>query len=122
MKKLQIGCCGLDCEACPVFISKANNDDELRLATAKEWSETYAEYLGGNVLKKEDINCSGCQSEGDVFVGCLNCPIRKCCRDKALATCASCIEYKKCEMLNGFYTVPSHQEARNNLDRIRLVR
>lgn len=122
MKKLHLGCCDLECEACPVFISKASNDDELRLATAKEWSKTYAEYLGGNILKKEDINCSGCQSESDIFVGCLNCPIRKCCRDKTLATCASCIEYQKCELLTGFYTVPSHQKARHNLDKIRLDR
>jgi hypothetical protein len=100
----------------------ANNDDKLRLATVKKWSGTYAEYLGGNVLKKEDINYSGCQSEGDVFIGCLNYPIRKCCRDKALTTCASCIEYQKCEMLNGFYTVPAHRIAKDNLDGLRVNR
>lgn len=120
MGKHKFGYCGLNCEACPVFIAKANDDGVLRAETAKEWSKLYSEYLGGNLLKPEDMNCSSCQSECDIFKGCVNCPIRKCCREKVLTTCASCIEYQKCEMLSGFYSVPSHQQAKANLDRIRM--
>jgi len=114
-----LGYCGLDCEACPVFIATKNNDDELRQKTAKEWSGLYADYLGKDVLAKEDINCSGCLSKVDVFIGCTNCPIRNCCREKDIGTCALCPEYPACEMLKGFYTVPAHQQAKLNLDRIR---
>ena len=122
MEIQKLGHCGLNCEACPVFIAKASNDGELRQKTALEWSSLYADYLGKDVLTKEDMNCSGCQTEQSIFIGCMNCPIRECCRAKEFSTCASCAEYLTCEMLNGFYTVPSHQLAKDNLDRIRMNR
>ncbi len=119
MQRQNLGCCGLNCNDCPVFIATENDDDELRQKTAKEWYKLYAEYLGKNGLKPEDMNCKGCQSESGLFIGCGNCPIRKCCREKKFNTCSSCNEYEKCEMLNGFFTVPSHQHAKDNLDRMR---
>ena len=121
MEIQNLGYCGLDCEACPVFIARVNNDDELRQKTALEWSGLYAEYLGKDLMK-EDMNCSGCRGELSCFIGCTLCPIRECCRAKDLSTCASCVEYLTCEMLNGFYTVPSHQPAKANLDKIRVNR
>ena len=89
-----LGYCGLDCEVCPVFIARKHDDDELRLKTAQEWSALYAEYLGKDRLTKEDISCNGCLSNADVFVGCVHCPIRKCCREKQLNTCAQCHQYQ----------------------------
>ena len=121
MRILLLGYCGLNCEDCSVFIATANNDNNLKQKTAKEWSKLYAEYLGKNSLKQEDMNCNGCRSESSVFVGCLNCPIRKCCREKKFVTCASCNEYKTCSMLNGFFNF-HHQHAKDNLDKIRISR
>ncbi len=119
MKERQLGCCGLDCGVCPVFIATANNDASLRIQTARTWSKLYAEYLGGDTLKPEAMNCGGCQSKGEVFVGCTNCPIRKCCREKDLTTCARCVERETCGMLAGFLSVPSHEQAKQNLDSVR---
>lgn len=116
----ELGYCGLNCEACPVFIARVDNDDELREKTALEWSRLYADYLGKVALKKEDMNCGGCCAGESIFIGCMNCQIRACCRTKGFNTCASCGEYPTCEMLNGFYTVPSHKIAKANLDRIRI--
>lgn len=62
MKELLFGYCGLNCEECPVFIATANNDNKLRQKTAEEWSELYAEPLGDNGLRLEDMNCKGCHS------------------------------------------------------------
>ena len=118
MSVVLMGYCGLDCGACPVFIAKKNDDDELRLKTAQEWSELYADYLGKEGLTKEDINCSGCRSNGDVFIGCARCPIRSCCSQKELNTCAQCHQYQTCDMLNGFFSAPQNQSAKMNLDRI----
>ena len=118
MKKLNMGCCGLICKDCPVFVATVNNDDGLRQKTAEEWSKLYADYLGKD-LKADDINCKGCWSEHTVFTGCLSCPIRSCCKEKKFTTCASCDEYEVCNMLNGFYSVFSHQHAKSNLDKIR---
>lgn len=119
MEVQQLGCCGLDCAVCPAFVATANHDTALRAETAREWSRLYAEYLGGQVLKPEEMDCRGCLSAGDVFAGCLTCPIRKCCRERKLATCAGCTEYETCGMLNGFLSVTSHGPAKDNLERLR---
>ena len=120
MEKLVFGCCGLNCEDCPVFRATINDDNNLRQETAQEWAKLYAEYIGKDDLKPEDMNCAGCQSEeGLHFIGCIKCPIRKCCREKEFITCANCNEYKTCEMLNGFFEYQPH--AKDNLDRIRGV-
>ncbi|KAB2945543.1 MAG: DUF3795 domain-containing protein [Candidatus Methanoperedens sp.] len=108
-------------QACPVFVATANNDNGLRQKTAREWSKLYAgqlrEYSGKNNLSPEDMNCSGCQSESGLFIGCMNCPIRKCGQEKKIISCAGCNEYETCSMLNGFLSI--HQHAKENLDRIR---
>jgi uncharacterized protein (UPF0305 family) len=109
----------LDCEICPVFIAAKNDDNALRAKTAQEFSELYAEYLGGQPVEPEDVNCSGCPSKTGLFTGCILCPIRKCCQEKKLTTCARCIDFQQCEMLTGFYNVPAHSQAKENLDHLR---
>jgi hypothetical protein len=118
-----LGYCGLNCEYCPVFVAAAKNDNGLKQKTAIEWSKLYAaqlsEYLGKDSLSPEDMNCSGCKSESRLFIGCMNCPIRKCSREKEFTTCAGCNEYETCGMLNGFLV--QHKSAKDNLDRIRMI-
>lgn len=112
-----LGYCGLNCETCPIFVATVNDDDPLRQKTLEEWSKLYGAYIGKQ-LELDDINCTGCLSNDRVFVGCSNCSIRKCCQEKKFVTCASCNDYDTCEMLNGFFSVPAHQQAKNNLDKI----
>lgn len=115
MKNLTIGFCGLNCEECPVLIATNNDDNELRHKTAKEWSELYSEYLGDRKLGIEDINCQGCRSEGDIFIGCMNCVIRGCCKEKQLSTCADCNDYNLCDKLNGFFLYQNINQQRTIL-------
>lgn len=104
--------CGLDCGFCPVFIATQNNDDELRQETAEEWSALYSEHIGKSRLKTEDMNCQGCRTGGELlFIGCTNCPIRKCSSGKNYVSCAECGDFGSCKMLNGFFTaVPQAKE------------
>ena len=119
MEKLLFGYCGLNCSECPVFIATVNNDEELRISTAKEWTALYSEYLGQDELKSEDIDCLGCSNEDGVnFIGCVNYPIRECSRKKGFDTCAICDDYESCGMLNGFFS--QFPQAKTNLDTIRL--
>jgi len=119
MENTTIGFCGLNCEECSVFIATKNNDNELRQKTAKEWSGLYSEYLENKNLMPEDINCQGCHSRRDIFFGCKNCVIRDCCKEKQLKTCADCSDYESCDKLNGFFSVPEHKSAKDNLEKIR---
>jgi len=120
-KSLALGYCGLNCAACPVFIATTKNDDELRRKTAEEWSKLYAEFLGGKPLKPEDMNCEGCRSGNNGYIGCKTCPIRACSREKGFDTCAGCGKYETCVMLNGFFS-QHHEQAKENLDRIRKAK
>ncbi len=125
MQEQELAYCGLSCVSCPIFIATANDDDELRRKTAQEWSKIYKEILGTLGMdepKPEDMNCRGCKSESDHFKGCTSCPIRKCCREKSLTTCAGCSDYEACDTLNGFYSIIQHRQAKDNLDRIRMRR
>ena len=119
MKPSALGYCGVNCETCPVFTATVNDDEELRRKTFEEWSKLYAGYIGKDDLAPKDMNCTGCRSETDVFAGCLNCPIRRCSSEKNYATCADCEKYATCDMLNGFYSVPAHQPAKDTLDSLR---
>lgn len=118
MEKQNLGCCGLNCPNCPIFVATVNDNDVLRQKTAQEWSKLYAAYLGKD-LKLKDVNCKGCWSDNTIFIGCSNCSIRKCCQEKKFVTCTSCNKYDAFEMLNGFFSVPAHTPAKSNLDKIR---
>lgn len=103
-----------------MFVATVNNDEKLRQKTFEEWRKLYSDYIGKECLTSKDMHCKGCRSEDGVFVGCLNCQIRRCCSEKKFVTCASCVEYETCDMLNGFYSVSAHQSARDNLNRLRV--
>jgi hypothetical protein len=118
MEKCKFGFCGLNCETCPIFIATKDDDNQSRIKALKEFSNLYGEFLGGHRVKQEDMNCRGCQS-GYVFVGCMTCPVRKCCRQKKFATCANCSKYDTCKVLNHLYAMSEYQQAKDNLDRIR---
>ena len=111
-KEKMIAKCGLVCSECPAYIATQKNDDALRAETAKKWSEMFK-----SDIKAADINCDGCPTDSPRLFGyCTACEIRKCARDKKLATCASCPEYA-CEKLDKFLAqVP---EARKVLEELR---
>jgi len=92
-----IGICGLVCTDCSAFIAMRDDDDALRAKTAAEWSKMH-----NADLKPEDINCSGCTSEGEVKLGhCSVCTVRLCGVKRGVTTCAECDDYG-CDTLEEF--------------------
>ncbi len=97
--KKHIGMCGLVCSACAAFIATKNNDDKLRSKTAKEWTERYTKDRPDRPpVKAEDINCTGCLSEGPIYFHCSKCLIRKCGIARKIKNCSQCKSYK-CNLL-----------------------
>lgn len=93
MKKI-IARCGLECSACPAFIARLNDDDELRRKTAQEWTAAFKQPFA-----PEDINCEGCLStEGPHTPYCAVCAVRICAEARGLENCARCAEFA-CEQL-----------------------
>jgi hypothetical protein len=98
MNKKYIAMCGLDCSRCNAFIATKNNNDDLRIKTAQEWTVKRKDE-NKPAVKPEDINCFGCLSENKpIYQNCLKCQIRKCGLDKGAKNCNECGEYK-CDML-----------------------
>ncbi len=90
-----IAYCGLDCETCKAHTATVNNDNDLRIKVAKEWSE-----LNGVEITPEMINCTGCRIEGIKTPFCDSlCPIRQCALSKDIETCGDCGEMDTCEKL-----------------------
>ena len=117
MEISKVAYCGLNCEECPVWVASRNNDQDLKIKTAREWSRLYAGELSQE-LTPDDVQCGGCRSRGTaVFLGCRVCPIRDCCNKKKFLSCAGCPGYDSCEFLNGFFVI--HPQAKERLDAIR---
>ena len=90
-----IAYCGLDCETCEAHIATVNNDNDLRIKVAKEWS-----VLNGVEITPEMINCVGCRIEGAKTPFCDSlCPIRQCGLSKGYDTCGDCSKMHGCEKL-----------------------
>ena len=94
MKKL-IAYCGLDCEKCDAYLATINDNQELRIKTAKLWAE-----LNHASILPEHINCQGCRADGMKTVFCDSiCGIRQCALKKGAATCGSCEDLEKCPLV-----------------------
>ena len=114
MKEI-IAYCGIACHECGAFIATQNNDDGKRAEVAKMWSKQF-----NSNIKPEDINCDGCQSNGErIFKHCNVCAIRACGKEKGVANCAHCDDYA-CSKLEGILQMLP--ESRKRLDSVRAMR
>jgi len=106
-----IAYCGLDCEKCEAFIATSKNDDGLRAKVAKHWTETY------NVpVKSEDINCTGCLSDGVKVYYCDQiCEVRKCARNRMVKHCGLCDSFPCYKLEEIFKLAPNAREVLNSL-------
>jgi hypothetical protein len=110
MKKL-IACCGLDCEVCDARVATVTNDDALREATARKWSEMN----NSPEITAATINCLGCRTEGTKFGYCAMCGIRSCALGRGFETCGECAELDTCPTVGP--VLENSPDARNNLGR-----
>jgi len=109
--------CGLTCQTCPIYLAarQENGDERARIKT--EIVNLCREHYGIQYALEDITDCDGCRTEGGrLFSSSINCPIRKCARQKQLENCALCPEYA-CEKLEAFFrTEPG---AKERLDAIR---
>jgi len=104
--------CGLNCSSCDAFLATQEDNDDRREKIAKNWSKMY-----NADIKPEQINCSGCKSDGVKFFHCDMCEIRQCCISNNVDNCAACEKYI-CETLAGFIKLAP--EAGKALEKLRI--
>lgn len=103
-----IAFCGLNCGKCDAYIATKNDDQALRVKTAKLWSE-----MNNTNIQAEQINCEGCRMNGKKFVYCeCMCGIRQCALKKSVETCCDCPEMDICTTL-GAVTANSSEALKN---------
>ena len=106
-----VGCCGIVCSECPVFVASRKSDAERR-RVAEIFSRQY-----GREYRAEEINCDGCVGDGSrIFSYCLVCEIRKCGKEKGVSNCGVCVDYP-CERLSKLFG--KYGKAKETLDEIR---
>ena len=109
---MRLSCCGLDCDACDAFIATRNDDDLLREEVACRWRMLY-----GAPVRADDINCTGCRSDGCKVHFCEHmCTVRKCVMERGFENCAPCDCYP-CAALETILSFAPH--VRETLGAIR---
>lgn len=104
-----IAYCGLNCEECDAYFATINDDQALRVKTAKLWAE-----LNNAPILPEHINCEGCRVDGAKTVYCDNlCAIRQCALKKGVSTCGDCTDLKNCQTVG--MIISNNPAALNNL-------
>ena len=106
---LLIGCCGIDCKKCDVYIATKNNDNDLREKTAALWSK-----LNSVKITADMLYCTGCRAEGAKTYYCSDvCEIRKCVNGNGFETCGECKKVGDCETVRAIHA--NNSEAAENV-------
>ncbi|MFV0436418.1 MAG: DUF3795 domain-containing protein [Desulfopila sp.] len=79
------GYCGLNCDACAVYLATVHADVAERAAVAAVWSVRY-----GWALAASDIECQGCLQDEVLFGFCADCEVRQCAVTRHVDSCAGC--------------------------------
>ena len=109
--------CGLVCQTCPIFLATRQEDKVKQAKMRQKILRLCNERYGLNYALEDISDCDGCRTDGErLFLGCKDCTIRQCAREKKLENCAYCTEYA-CGKLEAFFR--SDPIARKKLDAIR---
>jgi len=115
--KEMLSYCGLVCHTCPLYLATREQNKEAQTQLRAEIARLCNERYGTKYEAKDITDCDGCRTEGGrLFIGSHSCVLRKCARQKGVATCAQCAEYV-CEKLAAFFA--SDPEAKERLDEMR---
>ncbi len=103
-----ISYCGINCNECPAYRAYVNDDEELRIETAKRWNSP--DYP----VDPDDVFCTGCRSNKEPhFKWCGDCPIRACGSERSVETCAHCDQFP-CDRVEA--------AGKENLDRLMEIK
>lgn len=112
-----IAYCGLACRTCPIYLATRQENKAEQMRMRIEISQQLKTQYGMSYEPEDISDCDGCfMGGGRLFSGCKDCLIRKCAREKELASCAYCAEYA-CERLEVFFS--SEPSAKLRLDEMR---
>ncbi|MBD3230347.1 MAG: DUF3795 domain-containing protein [Candidatus Lokiarchaeota archaeon] len=92
IKKELLAPCGLYCGVCAVYIAHRDNNLKFKKRIVDVYPFT---------TKVEQIKCTGCLSEEEVFEVCQHCPIKSCTQKKEIEGCHQCNDFP-CKYIENF--------------------
>ncbi len=92
VKKELLAPCGLYCGVCAIYIAHRDNNPKFKKLLVKVYPFTSS---------PDEIQCTGCFSDGVVFSVCKTCPIKDCTIKKGIEGCHQCDDWP-CKMINNF--------------------
>jgi len=103
--------CGLECKSCPIHLATLEKDEFQKQLIRKSIAEQCSQYYGLEFKAEEITDCDGCQANGNLFKGCLNCQIRACAIQKSVENCAGCAGYP-CTPLKDLFALDPGAQSR----------
>ena len=112
-EKERIAYCGVNCSACPVYLTSQEEKEMVKKRITRLWPDKYHHY------EASDFTCKGCQEPwGKKPTHCQECEVRECARKKLYSTCAECANYP-CIKLQNVYKRLDKNVSRVDLDDLR---
>ncbi len=112
-----IAYCGIECHTCPIHMATVETNKEVQAQKRTEIARILRELYSINHTPEEITDCDGCKAINvRLYVGCLDCEIRKCGIERKLENCGFCKDYA-CEKLTAFLT--KEPEAKKYLEKVR---
>ena len=94
VKKELLAPCGLYCGVCRIYKGYKSNDLDFK-------KEVLSTLNHPETKSVDDIACTGCLSNGIVYVFCQSCPIRDCIKNKGFEGCYQCDDFP-CEIITNW--------------------
>ena len=107
-----IGCCGVDCDACEARRATARRDNAAlaKIAAAQESAGQ------GSFILPSRLRCTGCLEPGEKSVSCAECAIRECALASHIPHCGFCPDFP-CELGSAGWEAVT--EYKHNLEVLR---
>ena len=118
------GACGIYCGACPAYIAKHSDDEQIKIKLQKGLSSGATKPPKGIPPSKwmEGLRCDGCLSGGKLAAHCQRCDIRLCALGKQNnARCSDCEELP-CHRITNLIDMGGYLHRKEYLPNLKKIR
>jgi hypothetical protein len=116
--------CGTYCGACPAYIARHSDDEQIKKRLQKRLSSGPTKALKGipDPGWMDGLLCDGCLSGGMLAAHCQNCAIRKCTANRQKdSRCTDCEELP-CSRITGLISMGAYLHRKEYLPNLKKIR
>jgi hypothetical protein len=116
--------CGTYCGACPAYLAKHSEDEQIKMKPQKRFSSGPTKALKGIPPSNwmDGLLCDGCLSGGQIAFHCQNCAIRKCAANKQNDSRCSDCEELPCYRITNLINMGSYLHRKEYLPNLKKIR